>query len=154
MLDEGYPEFSNKNNYIVNFYIPQQTGVVKILAELLFQELPKESEKLIWFTDWPFYKPYEMKMLECFRKAHGGTEWLIKTPGHLFRKKENLDALACFIYAPLFLWDCYVLTNSNKQKIFISHDEIGLFITENKKTFQRILNLVNKMDIKIPENKK
>lgn len=123
-------------------------GAVR-LSNILFNKLSLDTRKLIWFTDWPLYTELEMKMFERFRWSYGEKEALIKKPGHVFAPKENLDALTCFTYSFLFLWDSFLITEDRQHFITVSHDGFGEFESNIEGQFDNVQDDIKNLGLKL-----
>lgn len=68
---------------------PRDSHVQAQFARFLIDWIGPFDEALLWHTDWPFYRPDEMALIDGLRRSHGETRRLIEAPGHLFTQEER-----------------------------------------------------------------
>jgi len=71
-----------------------------------------------------------MPILTKWRAALGEGRALIEARGHLVEPGEEEDGLSVLVMACLFLWDCWIFTETGFVAM-ISHDEFG-FVLEHR----------------------
>lgn len=102
----------------------EQDNRVALLKHVIRTLMPIHDESLVWlweFGVWP--SSGHMPLCTRFRQALGCATPLEITPGHLIQAQEVDDAVSLMCIGLLFYWDCYFLSSSSKDCLFISHDD-------------------------------
>jgi hypothetical protein len=105
--------------------IPKDAGKRIILCRFLWDLTAIDrSERLVWISGcgaWPSEE--HMPLFYRLREALGEKRYVRDAPGHLISMQEDDDGFSIFIVAALFLWDCWLY--SNTAIIEITNDEVG-----------------------------
>ena len=136
--DRNLPTADPSIRDIVEFSIPEDAGKRVFQAKALLR--PFEGKKtIVWVDDWGVWPSGEHQhMFYRFRQSYGEARLLIEAPVHIFGSDETEDALSVFCFCILFLWDCYVVCPETKDIVFISHDEVGWAVYEDKANFNEV----------------
>lgn len=92
-------------------------------------------------TDWPLYKPYEMKIIDFARSAHGEKRPLTDAAGHIFSLDEKHDLIALFSLTVAYDWKAYLYFPSSKTTLYNWEGEIFDFWTDDKSRYNKLLEL-------------
>jgi hypothetical protein len=79
-----------------------------------------------------------MPLFRRLRQALGEHRPLIETSGHVALPHEADDAVSILVMSLQFIWDCYMLSASGRDAIFISHDEHGWFASRSQPIVQAV----------------
>lgn len=86
----------------------------------------------IWLGDWAVWgSSQHMPLFTRFREAFGKKRPLIEAPGQLLTPEEADDAVSIISVSLLFRWNCHMLTDSDRDAVFTSHDEFGWFASRD-----------------------
>ena len=108
------------------FDIPEDAGRrIGMVAERM-AHYESEPEILVWFTEWGVWPSGERPhIFTRLRASYGENRPLIETPGHVFQRLEQDDAISFVTLGVLFLWAVYVVGGSGNRLVHYSHDEVG-----------------------------
>ena len=116
----------------INFRIPTDAGRRVALCRLLWSLADDASgrERLVWITEWSIWPSGEhLPLWTRFRQAFGDDRALEESPGCLCGEGDGDDGLSVLVTGCLFLWDCWVFSQSGAA-VFLSHDEVGDFFAQ------------------------
>jgi hypothetical protein len=111
----------------LDFRIPSDAGARVTLCKGLWTVAGEpHRKKLVWVFEWGVWGSQEhMPLFDRFRSAIGETRPLIEIRGHLTESEaDEEDGLSVMIVSALFLWDCWVYSETGTI-IYLSHDEFG-----------------------------
>ena len=87
------------------FVAPGEARKQANLARALVEWLGPFDAALVHATDWPFYKPDEMAIVDSLRRGHGDRRRLIDAPGHIFENGETAELTGWLSLFLAFGWD-------------------------------------------------
>lgn len=145
---EGWPEMVG--DYDVLFDAPKDSRTQGLLARDLVAWFGAFETALFWLTDWPFYKPDEMAIIDGLRRAHGEGRRLIDAPGHVFEASDREELTGWVSLMMNFGWDGYLFTLPFRGSMFqISHEDFVWVVTSTPDPFSEAQKLVRKYQLKI-----
>ena len=122
--ERGLPDCSNPEQ---KFDIPVDAGKRVHLVRRITGEFAGATSLLVWFNDWMVWQSGQWHpLVERLRMSYGETRRLIDIPAQLFEGGETEDATSFVVAAVLLLFDCHVISPSQRRIILFSHDEWGL----------------------------
>jgi hypothetical protein len=90
---------------------------------------------IVWATDWPFYSPDEMAVLDRLRSSIGEDRPLIESPAHFFDRQEVDDCVGLFNLCTHYYFDAFMHIPASGLLAYNSHDEIQ-YLTSLSATHQ------------------
>jgi len=137
-------------DYEIFFSAPTLSRRQQNLSRDLSAWIGEFETALLWFSDWPFYKPDEMAMISRLREAHGERRGLIDAPGHLFDFGECDELVGWVWLAMAFGWDGYLFTAPFYGSMFqTSHEDFVWVATSTLEQFGNAQRFVRKHDVEI-----
>lgn len=134
-----YPDLQPPIFHFVDFTPPSDSGRKVWFADFLYVLIDSSPELFIQLGDWDVWPSNQhMPLFTRFRQACGEERPLIEVPGHLLVPEEKNDAVSIISMSLLFIWNCYVLSASGRNAVFISHDEFGWFASRDALVAQSV----------------
>ena len=137
----------SKGKFYRQFCAPPRLAQVEAFASH-FLDIWKSGEALLVVTDWPLYRPYEMKLIDLIRMAHGEKRSLIDAPGHLFSLNEKNDLISFFGLSVAYYWSAYLYPPSAKVTLFNWEGEIFDYWTDDSENYETLLSLQKSFRLK------
>ena len=129
---------------------PREARVQQLLARDLVTWLGDFESVLFWLTDWPFYTPDEMALIESLRKSHGERRLLIEAPGHVFVESERDELIGWVSLMMCFGWDGYLFTSPFQGSLFqTSHEDFVWLLSSVVERFAEAQRIIRQYDLKI-----
>jgi hypothetical protein len=122
------PDLQSAPFHFAEFVPPADSGRKVWFSNFLYSLLTPSPETLIQLGNWSVWPSSQhMPLFTSFRQACGERRPLIEAPAHLIAENEADDAISVVAVSLLFVWDCYILSGTGRDAVFISHDEFGWF---------------------------
>jgi hypothetical protein len=122
------PDLESGDFHVARFDSPRNAERLVGFAQCLYAFVDPSPEVLIWFGDWAVWPSSQhMPLFTRFRQSLGEVRPLIEAPGQLLAPEEAEDAISMITMALLFSWDVYLLSDSGRDAVFVSHDDWGWF---------------------------
>jgi hypothetical protein len=122
------------------FYTPPRLSQIEAFVAH-YLDAWESGEALLVVTDWPLYSPYEMKLIDLARLAHGEKRRLIDASGHLFPLDEKDDLVSLFSLTVAYYWSAYLYLPSAKTTLHNWEGEIFDFWTDDSQKYTTLLEL-------------
>jgi hypothetical protein len=135
LFDPGssLPKLASSGYSAAGYQFPKDSGRKVYLARVLFDFLKLERSTLVYVRNVDVFPSSGYPpLLSRFRQALGEKRELRESPGHLFSSEEGIDATSLLVLSLEFFWDCFVLGESGKVALQISHDECFDLIASDK----------------------
>jgi hypothetical protein len=142
------------SKHYVQFYSPKNFRGIESFTHHLSDLFLAGSEALLVFEDWPFYQPYEMRLVDHVRSAFGEKRNLIDAPGHLFTAEEGDDLIGLFSLGVAFEWTSYLYFAKNKATVLNWEGVIFDFWTEDERSLDDLLKLMGDFKLEKTKNQK
>ena len=132
----------------LRFSIPSDAGARVALSKMLYPSVwQKESEVLVWTTDWSVWPSGEhMPLLTRFRRGFAEDRTIEEAPAQVIDAESVEDGESFVVLNCLFLWDCWILSASGEYGVFLCHDEWGEVYTRSESTRSGLVDCLTKMD--------
>lgn len=133
------PDISAAHFHIADIPYDGDSGAKVGLARFLFSLVAPEPETLILVDDWAVWPSSQhMPLFTRFRQALGESRSLIEAPGHVVSASDSDDAVSVIATSLLFIWDCYGISASGRDALYISHDEFCYFASRDPSVAARV----------------
>lgn len=132
-----------------DFAIPADAGRRVNLCRVLWTASTgvRAAEQLLWLDEWGVWPSGEyLPLFTTLRAAFGEARSLTDTPGHLFEPADDTNGLSFLIVASLFLWGCWLYTDSGFI-IRLSHDEYGIVFDPRSRPATSIGEQLGKLEL-------
>ena len=146
-VEEPYGKTDSVGKFYRQFYTPPRLSQIEAFVAS-YLEAWQAGEALLVVTDWPLYKPYEMKLIDLARITHGEKRPLIKAPGHIFSLDEKDVLVALFSLTVAYYWSAYLYFPSSKTTFFNWDGEIFDFWTDDTVRYAKLLELQKSFHLK------
>jgi len=124
LSSRSLPEMQKPDVEIVTFPFPNYLKFVA-LSKVLSKSALQGEECLLWVSDFSVWPSSEnLPLYYKLRNSYTDFDLLIQRPGHLFAKHEIEDLTNFLHLGLLFGWDCYLISDLDKTRVFISNDEM------------------------------
>ena len=133
----------------LRFSIPDETSGRILLSRILYPSTWEvDDQVLIWTTTWSVWASGEhMPLFLRLRESFGDRRSLHDANAQTVDPDSAPDGESILILNCLFLWDCWVLTESGRYAAFFSHDEWGEVYVRAQKTHERISEELRAMGV-------
>ncbi len=139
-IENPYGNNSSSGKFYHQFCTPTRLAAIESFSDS-YLNLWKDGEALLVVTDWALYQPYEMRLFELARRAHGENRNLIEATGHIFSIEEKDDLTALFSLTVAYQWKAYLYLPLAKTTLFNWKGEVFDFWTDNFDNSTELLDL-------------
>ena len=137
-------------DFEILFAAPREARIQACLVRELVAWVGEFKTALFWISDWPFYKPDEMAIVEGLRRAHGECRRLIEAPGHLFEWEERDELIGWIALMMSFGWDGHLFVSPFHGAVFqTSHEDFVRVTTSCAEHFAAVKQLVHNFKAEI-----
>ena len=132
----------NSMHYL-QFYAPPEHRRVEAFSRMFYQQIIPNSELLIHITDWVFYTPSEMLVIDAVRGSHNESRRLIDAPGHLVDQSESDLGIALFSLSASYAWKSYLYSPHLRTTLYNWDGEIFDFWTNGNQEYLAMKSLLS-----------
>jgi hypothetical protein len=146
VVDREWPRYRDAGRHSFLLKLPELPYRSVALARMCFPGTYDESFRgaMVWIREWGIWAEIDeataMYVIEQLRAAHGRTEPLIESPGHVFSHSEFVDARAFWTWPMIVGWDAILFPEAADYFVFNSHDEVVCFVARTKEKYGLLLN--------------
>jgi hypothetical protein len=108
------------------------------------QQILPNAGFLIHITDWAFYTPSEMLVIDAIRRCHSESRHLIDASGHLVEPSESDLGIALFCVTAAFAWKSYLYSPQLRTTLYNWDGEIFDFWTNGTQEYRTMKSLVSR----------
>ena len=136
----------------IRFRAPVKAREIERLSSDMVHWVGRYEQALLWVTDWPFYLPEEMALVQALRRSHQDSRQLIDAPGHLFDWTE-LEELGGWVTLTLaWGWDAYLFANPFTGRMFqTSHEDFVWMTVANASDLRPMKESVARHSLRVIE---
>ena len=141
--EDPYRSRGGSGHYL-QFCAPPEHRRTEAFIRMFCHEIVPDSQLLIHITDWVFYTPSEMLVMDALRGSHNEGRRLIDAPGHLVDRSESDLGIAIFSLSTSFAWKSYLYSPHLRTTLYNWDGEVFDFWTSGIQEYRTMQSLLSR----------